>query len=174
MRSARSRAHACRHAPAWVLLFALVVAAGCGSGAPTPSPSGIVFRPGTPTSVPSPIETPAAIDLTGLWDDSGRQVRITQVGTAVTATYVETYVCDHRDGTGGTSETDLDFTATLEGRTLSGEINTCNFGSDNPHGVGIQPAPFSVTVSPDGQQMTGSWYSQLQTDDIPLTITRLE
>src|SRR5262245_43344180 len=53
------------------------------------------------------------IDLNGLWIDNGRQVQITQNNATVAARYVVPYVCDHRDGTGGTDSTDVDFDATL-------------------------------------------------------------
>jgi hypothetical protein len=128
----------------------------------------------TPQLTPSPSPSGEAVDLTGLWDDNGRQVLISQSGSSVTATYVEPYVCDHQDGTGQTSETDIDFTATLDGRTLRGEINTCSFGSENPLGVGIKPAPFTVTLSDDSRELTGTWYSELDETDVPLTITRLD
>jgi hypothetical protein len=88
-----------------------------------------------------------AIDLNGKWDDNGRAVCITQTGTSVSARYLEPYVCDHRDGTGQTSETDFDFDATLADRTLTGQTTVCKFGAGNPAGVGLGQADMTLTVS---------------------------
>ena len=115
----------------------------------------------------------AGHDLTGLWDDSGREIEITQDGDKVTANYVEPYVCDHRDGTGDTSETHLDFEATLDGDELVGETNVCNWGEGNELGVGLALAPVAFTLSEDGQVLTGSWYSKYDGVDVPLVITRI-
>ena len=89
-------------------------------------------------------------DLNGPWEDNGKEIRLTQSGNSVTALYVEPYVCDHNDGTGQTSQTDLDFNATLNGNTLTGETSVCTWGQGNPLGVGIRPARITLTVSADG------------------------
>jgi hypothetical protein len=56
----------------------------------------------------------------------------------VTALYVEPYVCNHNDGTGDTTETDLDFHGSLEGSVITGDTSTCLSGEDNPFGVGLR------------------------------------
>lgn len=114
-----------------------------------------------------------AIDLNGKWDDSGREVCITQVGSAVYASYLEPYVCDHRDGTGQTSSTDYDFSGTLTGSTIVGEITVCNYGEGNPLGVGIAVTAFNLVVSADGQALSGTWIDELEGQNVPLYLTQL-
>jgi hypothetical protein len=112
-----------------------------------------------------------AIDLTGKWNDSGRLVCITQSGSSVSARYIDPYVCDFRDGTGGSAQTDFDFDATLADHTLSGETTVCNFGAGNPLGVGLGRAALTLTVSADGKTVSGSFFNQLNQTDVPITIT---
>lgn len=138
---------------------------------PSPTPTPIVQGVGTPTppaSSPDP-----TIDLNGLWIDNGREVQIVQSGDQVVATYVETYLCDHSDGTGATSETVHDFSGVLSGRVVSGETNTCIYGN-TPYPAGLRLAPFTLTVSADGREMTGTWYSVVDEGDVPITITRVD
>lgn len=113
------------------------------------------------------------INLNGKWDDNGHLVCITQSGAAVSARYLEPYICDHRDGTGETSQTDFDFDATLSDRTLTGETTVCNFGAGNPLGVGLDRAPLTLTLSADGQELSGSFFNALDETDVPITITRV-
>ena len=169
-----------------VLALLLLAAAGCESdkkdgdtgGAAGQTPSSQETAPadggdGGETPAP-PTEEPADIDLNGTWDDGGREVIITHSGDSVTAEYVVPHVCEHDDGSGQTSETDLDFMGTLDGDTLTGSIEVCGFGTDNPLGVGFRPTEVTLTVSPDGQELNGTWFNELDETDVPLTITRLD
>jgi hypothetical protein len=136
-----------------LLLLVIAAGQGCppssgpggGSGAPDQLP------PSTADDGPDNPQdnAPPAHDLTGPWEDNGREVRINQSGGQVTALYVKPYVCDHRDGTGQTDQTDLDFNATISGDQLTGEISVCNYGKDNPAGVGIRPTQMTLTVNSD-------------------------
>jgi len=114
-----------------------------------------------------------AIDLNGKWDDNGRAVCITQTGTSVSARYLEPYVCDHRDGTGQTSETDFDFDATLADRTLTGQTTVCKFGAGNPAGVGLGQADMTLTVSADGNTLSGTYFNATDQTDVPFSLTRV-
>lgn len=113
-----------------------------------------------------------AIDLNGKWDDSGRAVCITQTGTSVSARYIEPYICDHRDGTGQTSQTDFDFDATLAGRTLTGQTTVCNFGAGNPLGVGLGQTDMTLDVSADGNTLSGTYFNESDQTDVPFSLTR--
>jgi hypothetical protein len=99
----------------------------------------------------------APLNLNGFWKDGARAVRIVQNGNDVSAYYVEPYECDHRDGTGKKDKTNIDFTAKLdvtvngitlkkEGYTLTGETTVCNFGKDNPDGVGLARMKMKLKV----------------------------
>jgi len=131
-------------------------------------------------------DAPTAYNLNGFWDDNGRVIHIMQTGSEVIANYVETYICDHNDGAvppgethdgvGETSETDLDFHATLNAGQLIGETNVCNWeagGATHELGAGLMLAPMELTVSEDGTELTGSWYNEHDDTDEPITITRL-
>lgn len=115
----------------------------------------------------------SAIDLNGKWLDNGREVCITQAGARVQARYIPNHVCDHRDGTGQSSETDFDFDATLSARTLRGETSVCNYGNGNPLGVGFARTSMVLEVSLDGNSLTGTYYSALTDEDVPFSLTRL-
>ena len=131
--------------------------------------------------------TEAEVDLNGFWEDNERVIRITQTGTQVIANYVETYVCDHNDGpvppgeapdgTAETSDTDLDFHATLDGNQLTGETNVCNWETGeavHELGAGLMLAPIELTVSADGSELIGTWYNEHDDTDEPILITRLD
>src|SRR5262249_8887583 len=90
----------------------------------------------------------------------------------IKAVYLEPYVCDYRDGSGDSDQTDLDFTATLDGDMLDGEINVCGWGAGNPFGVGIRLSKMTLTVT-DDQTLTGTWYNGNEGKDVDMTITRL-
>jgi len=112
-----------------------------------------------------------AVNLNGKWDDNGHLVCITQSGNAVSARYIDPYVCEFRDGTGGNDQTDFDFDATLSDRTLTGETTVCSFGADNPLGVGLGRTPMTLTVSADGKTLAGTYFNAFDQIDVPLTIT---
>jgi hypothetical protein len=112
-----------------------------------------------------------AIDLAGKWNDNGRLVCITQSGSSVSARYIDPYVCEFRDGTGGSDQTDFDFDATLSGRTLTGETTVCKFGADNPNGVGLARAAMTLSVSADGKTLEGTYFNATDQQDEPITLT---
>jgi hypothetical protein len=115
----------------------------------------------------------ATLNLNGKWLDNGNEVCITQSGLSVQARYVQPHICDHRDGTGQTSQTDFDFDATLSGRTLDGETSICSYGAGNPQGVGIHRATVTLSVSADGNTLSGTFYNSLEQRDDPVTLTRV-
>jgi hypothetical protein len=163
-------------------MLAVCALLGCSSGpAATATPTPIVAVPSpAPSDTPVPATTDETsptpsgpIDLNGLWEDNGHQVRITQAGSDVTGNYVEPHPCDHRDGTGQSSTTDLDFTGTLEGTTITGTVNVCDYGAGNPHGVGFRAVPVTLNVNADASELSGSWYDDLDETDVDITITRI-
>jgi hypothetical protein len=106
------------------------------------------------------------LDLNGLWEDNGRRVRIvhqrqgllSHERQSVIATYVQPHTCHHRDGTGGTSQTTLDFQATLRCRILTGETTVCFWGQrSNP---GFRLSRVQLVVSPDGRSLVGGWENE--------------
>jgi hypothetical protein len=114
-----------------------------------------------------------AIDLNGKWDDNGRAVCITQSGASVSARFLEPYICDHRDGTGQTSQTDVDFDATLAGARLTGQTTVCNFGAGNPLGVGVDQADMVLDVSADRNTLSGTYFNESDQTDDPISLTRV-
>ena len=160
-------------------IAALCVGQGCPTGAnPAPSPAPGTSDTGAPSTADdgpdSPQDNaPPQHDLTGPWEDNGRVVRIAQSGDQVTALYAEPYVCDHRDGTGETDQTDLDFNATISGDQLTGDTSVCGYGKDNPAGVGIRSAQITLTVNSDDTTLTGSWHNDQDDSDVPISLTRL-
>lgn len=185
------------------LIMLIAIAALCASGActttSTPAPAGPTNHPdGPPDGNPDAIdpadvgsngsgdEADAAYDLNGFWDDGGRVIRITHTGNEVVANYVETYICDHtdgpvppgetHDGVGETSETNLDFHATLDGDQLTGETNVCNWesgGATHELGAGLMLASVELTINDDGTELTGFWFNEHDETEEPITITRV-
>lgn len=164
-----------------ILLSFLLLVVAAGQGCPPSSgPGGGSGSPGQlpPSTADDGPDNPAndlprVHNLNGPWEDGGREVRITQSGNQVTALYVQPYVCDHRDGTGQTDQTDLDFDATLSGDQLTGQTSVCSYGKDNPGGVGIRPADMKLTANEDDTELTGAWHDNRSDSDTPITITRL-
>ena len=106
-------------------------------------------------------------DLNGLWSDNGHRVQISQSGASVTATYLDPWDCDHRDGTGQHSQTTEDFSGTLVCATITGQTSTCRYGAGNNPGI-IQ-SPMQLTVSEDGNTLSGTWQSDEGSGAITLT-----
>jgi len=128
---------------------------------------------------PDPVSGSALLpDLNGSWMDNGHTVLVTMVansdcvvsgshmpcgGGSVTAMYVQPIVCDHQDGTGETDQTTVDFTGQLEDGTgdqpldIVGTTSACQYGSDNPNGVGFHQTAIYLVVSADAQTLTGIW-----------------
>ncbi|MCK4624474.1 MAG: hypothetical protein KAV00_04130 [Phycisphaerae bacterium] len=169
-------------------------------GVPVPSESpddspvvdSIVDESSSPGSGSSPSEESVdgaveVYDLSGYWEDNSRVIRITQDGTQIVALYMEPYICDHSsgavspgeipDGTGETSETDLDFRATITGNKLIGETHVCNWetgGAVHEFGAGLMLTAIELTINADATELTGTWYNPHDEIDEPLTITRLD
>jgi hypothetical protein len=105
-----------------------------------------------------------SIDLNGLWEDNGREIRIVHEGHHVTATYVKPHTCDHRNGS-GTSQTTLDFTADIRCNTLIGQMNVCHWG-DRPD-PGFRLTPLTLTASAEStsrfapiSHLIGEWKNE--------------
>src|SRR5712692_2931794 len=87
-------------------------------------------------------------DLSGPWLDHGgkkdRAVTLKQSNSTVVGTYDEDFVCDPRDG-GPSQTTREDFTATLTGTQLEGEITVCSWGKGNKLGTGLKKTHMKLT-----------------------------
>lgn len=122
-----------------------------------------------------------SLDLNGYWIEHAsqeRQVLISHEGSTVFAQYVdEPNVCDHHDGTGETSETSVDFQATLSGCTFTGQIMVCQFGctsdTDPPCMNGFVDVDFEGTVSESGDHIEGTWINVYSATIITVTFDRL-
>jgi hypothetical protein len=117
-----------------------------------------------------PAPGPRRHNLNGLWMDSGREIRIIHDGSSVTGLFTGEYICDHRNGTGATSTSDLDLHGELVDDELTGDLTTCKWGSSD---AGIVPSPLKLRVSPSGLELVGSWFNSVDNRDESLTITRL-
>lgn len=175
---------------ALLMTFALALGQGCETMEPDPDGGEDLSMPGgrpIPADDPADFDDPTSLagdgpdfsedfpsehNLNGLWEDDGREIRITQTGNAVTALYVTPHTCDHADGTGEMSETDLDFNGMIDGNKVTGEIIICRFGFDDA-GNGFIPTTFEVSIDADDTAMRGTWYNNV--DDLveALMITRL-
>jgi hypothetical protein len=104
----------------------------------------------------------ASVDLSGAWSDGEYPITIAQSGDDVTAVYTESQVCDFRDDTGGSQPypDNVDFSGTLVKDTLTGTINVCHWGTGNPLGIGVFEEPIHLTLSSDGNTLSGSWQGQ--------------
>jgi len=142
---------------------------------------------------PDPISGSALLpDLNGSWMDNGHPVVVTMVpssnclvsgtqvpcgGGSVSAMYVQPIVCDHRDGTGETDQTNVDFTGQLEDGTggqpldIVGTTSACQYGTNNPNGVGFHQTAIYLVVSADAQTLTGIWNNA--GDNSPAQLTRV-
>jgi hypothetical protein len=140
--------------------LALTITAG-SSAPPPPSPP-------SPPSPPLP-----ALDLNGLWSDNGRQVRITHSGASVEALYLLPYICEFRDGSGGSEQTDFDFQAALTDHRLTGQTTICSYGQGNPQGVGLKLAQMQLTVAQDAKSISGTWHNTFTNTDQAINLTRI-
>jgi hypothetical protein len=104
----------------------------------------------------------AAIDLTGAWTDGAYPITIAQSGADVTAVYTETQVCDFRDDSGGSQPYpgNVDFVGTFVDGELTGTIDVCHWGTGNPLGIGVFEEPIQLSVSADGNTLSGTWQGQ--------------
>jgi len=147
-----------------------------GTDPPIPGTGGLPREPGT-TTQPTSNPDPNAVDLLiyglgGRWVDNGREVCIQHTGSGVYAWYIQDYECDHNDGTGNTSSTNVDFQAQLAGNVLTGTTSVCSHGHDDPADNGIKSATMTATVSEDGKTISGTWHNTDTDSDDPLTLTR--
>lgn len=173
---------------ALLMTFVLAFGLGCETMEPDPDDGGSMpGGPSEPGDDPGGSDDPTSLagdgpdfsedfpserNLNGLWEDGGREIRITQSGNAVTALYVMPHTCDHADGTGEMSETDLDFNGTIDGDRVTGEIIICRYGFDDG-GNGFIPTTFEVSINADDTEMRGTWYNNVDDLDEALMITRL-
>jgi hypothetical protein len=173
---------------ALMMTFVLVFGLGCESKEPDTDDGGSMpggpSEPGDDPNQPGDFPSlagdgpdfsedfPSEHNLNGLWEDGGREIRITQSGNAVTALYLEPAICDFADGSGGTSETDLDFDGMIDGDKVTGDIIVCRYGFDDGSN-GHVPTTFEMTINEDDTEMTGTWYDNVDDRDVPLTVTRL-
>lgn len=126
---------------------------------------------GNSNTKPSAKPTP---DLNGWWTDYGTNtyhVTIRQTGAGVVATYDDPYICDPRDGGAVQSTTD-DFTATLGGNQLSGQITVCSWGKGNKQGTGLRKADMKLTVSDDGNTLKGTFHNSVDNTENTLVFRR--
>jgi hypothetical protein len=109
--------------------------------------------------------------LEGVWRDeaAGRQVRVVESGSEVTASYLTERLCDHRNGT-GSSSTLFDFSGDLVDDEILGEIDTCKYGSSD---AGWVRAPLKLTVAGDRRSLSGEWFNGVENEWIPIRFTRL-
>jgi len=108
---------------------------------------------------------PDAIDVTGVWMDKGFPTRIEQVGTQVTATWLAIpYECQPGPGTATVPST-LNFEGLRSGDYISGHTTTCWTS-------GLKQSSCEMTLSPDGNTLTGHWWSDESGQDEPFTLTR--
>ncbi len=97
------------------------------------------------------------INLSGIWDDAGNQVTITDTGGTVTARYSNQKQCRHD---GNVTPYSGGFVVSGSGNTLSGTGTICYYGerdpdSSAPRGV-KQDSPVTLTVGADGNTLAGT------------------
>ncbi len=101
-------------------------------------------------------------DLAGFWAEEGgsvqRYVFLSHVGRALTSTFLQPAICDHRDGQGTTSETTDDFSATVSDCQISGSLSVCQFGCTDQCTNGWTTSDtLTGEASADGQKITATW-----------------
>ena len=102
-----------------------------------------------PRSTPAPSSGPA--DLSGLWFDGQFPTLLEHTGSLLRARWVQLpYLCDPGDRGAGLLPTDLNFEATIQGNSVSGQTSTCSTS-------GLEMAEMELTVSADRNSMTGTW-----------------
>lgn len=111
------------------------------------------------------------IVLGGFWLDGERVVQVNHSGASVIGMYLEPHTCDHRDGT--SSETSLDFDTVLNGDRLTGDLSACYWNTADPSSSGFRLVPLDLTVSDDQNALEGTWFNDVDNQDIPITISRI-
>ncbi len=99
-----------------------------------------------------------------------------QTGSSVTATFNKPHPCDPQDGS-PIQYNNWDFAGTLDGDRLEGKAHYCGYGKGNPL-LGIHyDARFKLTVSANGQTLSGTWHNVQANGgkgaDEPWTINRV-
>jgi hypothetical protein len=152
---------------------------GGGLGPAGPGTGGLPTEPGTDTpgsagdNVDPNNVNVDVYGLNGLWrdDNNGRDTCVIHTPSEVAGNYTTLYQCDHGDGTGQVSDTLINFRGQLANGVITGTTTTCKFGFDS--GNGFVDAPMTLTVSADGKTLSGSWYSEVEDEDIPFSLTRM-
>ena len=97
------------------------------------------------------------INLSGIWEDAGDQVTITDTGGGVTARYSKQKQCRHD---GNVTPYSGGFVVTGSGNTLTGTGTICYYGErdpDSPAPRGVkQDSTVTLTVGADGKTLTGT------------------
>jgi hypothetical protein len=106
--------------------------------------------------------TGSCADLAGFWVEQGgsvpRYAFLSHVGNTLVSTFLQPAICDHRDGTGATSQTTDDFSATLSGCQFSGSLSVCQFGCTDQCTNGWTASDtLTGEASADGQKITATW-----------------
>ena len=140
-----------------------------------PGSGGLPTEPGTnPSSDPGDNANNVNLDVFGLngrWMDGAREICLQHFGASVHAWYLELFMCDHQDGTGGFSNTETDFRGNLVNGVITGTTSACRYG--HPSGNGIIETTMTLTVSEDGKTLSGTWFNPDENQDIPFTVTRI-
>ncbi len=115
------------------------------------SPDILMNRPTLQAAGPLPNQkaNQKRFNLQGVWDEGGDEVKITQDGASVTASYSRESTCEYR----GTVEPfHAGFQGTLTGNQLSGTAVSCYHGAT---AIGItRDDKIDLTVSEDGNTLT--------------------
>ena len=139
-------------------------------------------NPPAPGPEKNPSEPGCLVDLSGEWkDSSGKSVLIAHFpqNGKITSTFLEPFICPHRDGQGTTSETTEDFSGTVTGCEIQGEISVCGFGcrpedeSCTLSHNGIRKTDFRATIDPGGMLIEGDWLDDDTGGRVPITYERL-
>lgn len=97
------------------------------------------------------------INLSGIWEDAGNQVTITDTRGSVTARYSKQKQCRHE---GSVTPYSGGFVVSGTGSTLRGTGTICYYGErdpDSPAPRGVkQDSQVTITVSADGKTLTGT------------------
>ena len=114
------------------------------------------------------------INLSGLWEDAGREVVITDSQSSVTAKYSQTTPCNHE---GTVTRYAPDFEVSGTGKTLIGIGKICYYGpkkepvkppaTPNNYPRGVKEEKVEIIVSADGNTLEG----ELEGYDGPISFT---